>query len=143
MIEMLRVADVVSIRDAMTQEELRRVYQQASIFVLPCLQLDDGDRDGIPNVLAEAMAMGIPVISTAISGIPELIEDGTDGLLVSERDSVSLAGALRRLIESPKLRQQLSEAGRRKVCRNFDSRRTTIRLAELFAAAIHRAAANT
>jgi glycosyltransferase involved in cell wall biosynthesis len=139
MIEMLRVADVVSIRDAMTQDELRRVYQQASIFVLPCLQLEDGDRDGIPNVLAEAMATGIPVISTSISGIPELIDDGTDGLLVPERDSLSLAGALRRLVESPKLRRQLSEAGRRKVCRNFDSRRTTVRLAELFAATIRRA----
>lgn len=136
MIESLGLSDVVTTQSAVTQEELRGIYQRATAFVLPCLLLDNGDRDGIPNVLAEAMAMGVPVVSTAISGIPELIEDGVDGLLVPARDSEALACATRRLLDSPELWCQLSAAGRRKVCRNFDSRHTTSRLKELFVAAI-------
>lgn len=143
MIELLQLSDVVTTQNAVTQEELRSIYQRATVFVLPCLLLDNGDRDGIPNVLAEAMAMGIPVVSTAISGIPELIEDGVDGLLVPPRDSDAIAAATRGLLDSPELRRRLSTAGRRKVCQNFDARQTTSRLKELFVAAIHGAAAST
>ena len=69
--------------------------KRATIFALPCVVAADGDRDGIPAVLMEAMAMAIPCVSTALSGIPELIEDGRSGLLVSEKDQVALADALR------------------------------------------------
>jgi glycosyltransferase involved in cell wall biosynthesis len=141
MIDSLHLADVVTTQNAVTQEDLRSIYQRATLFVLPCLLLDNGDRDGIPNVLAEAMAMGIPVVSTAISGIPELIDDGVDGLLVPARNSEALASATRRLLDSPELRHRLSAAGRRKVCQHFDSRQTTSRLKELFVAAIHGVAA--
>jgi len=139
----LQLSDVVTTQNAVTQEELRSIYQGATLFVLPCLLLDNGDRDGIPNVLAEAMAMGIPVVSTAISGIPELIDDGVDGLLVPARDSAALASATRRLLDSHELRRRLGAAGRRKVCQNFDSRQTTSRLKELFVAAIQGVAAST
>ncbi len=61
--------------------------------------MEDGDRDGFPNVLAEAMAMGVPVVSTRISGIPEMIDDGVHGLLVEPRDPDALADALRRVLE--------------------------------------------
>jgi glycosyltransferase involved in cell wall biosynthesis len=142
MIDSLHLSDVVTTQNAVTQEELRSIYQRATVFVLPCLLLDNGDRDGIPNVLAEAMAMGIPVVSTAISGIPELIDDGEDGFLVPARNSEALASATRRLLDSRELRRQLSAAGRRKVCRNFDSRQTTSRLKELFVAAIQGVAAS-
>jgi glycosyltransferase involved in cell wall biosynthesis len=135
-IEMLGVSDIVSTNGAVTQAQLRHLYRHASIFVLPGLQLDDGDRDGIPDVLAEAMAMGIPVVSTEISGISELIENGTNGLLVPQRDSRSLARAIQALIDSPELRLGLGQEGRNTVCRNFDSRRTTSRLKDLFLAAI-------
>jgi len=138
----LGLNDCVRLVGAQTHDMVCRAYQRASIFVLPCIVAGDGDRDGIPNVLAEAMAMGIPVVSTAISGIPELIDDGVDGLLVPARDSAALASATRRLLDSHELRRRLGAAGRRKVCQNFDSRQTTSRLKELFVAAIQGVAAS-
>jgi glycosyltransferase involved in cell wall biosynthesis len=72
----------VELRGPVGQDALRSLYRQASLFVLPCQVVADGDRDGIPNVLAEAMATGLAVVSTDVSGIPELVSNGVDGLLV-------------------------------------------------------------
>lgn len=124
--------DVVELRGPMTQDALREVYRGAHVFALPCQVMADGDRDGFPNVLAEAMAMGIPVVSTRISGIPEMIDDGTHGLLVESRDAGSLAAALERLLVDEALHTRLSLAGRERICERFDSRRTTIALRDLF-----------
>ncbi|MDH3459638.1 MAG: glycosyltransferase, partial [Burkholderiaceae bacterium] len=88
--------------------------------------------DGIPNVLAEAMAMGVPVVSTRISGIPELIEDGVHGLLVEPRDARALADALRRVLDDTALHARLATAGRQRICECFDSSRTTLALRDLF-----------
>ncbi|MFZ2650307.1 MAG: glycosyltransferase family 4 protein, partial [Burkholderiaceae bacterium] len=123
----------VQLRSAVAQDELRRIYAQASVFALPCQIMEDGDRDGFPNVLAEAMAMGVPVVSTRISGIPEFIDDGVHGLLVEPRDADALAQALQRVIEDDALRQRLARAGRQRICERFDSRRTTVALRDLFA----------
>lgn len=128
----LGLGDDVKLRDAVTQDELKAIYGRATVFVLPCRVTSDGDRDGIPNVLAEAMAMGIPVVSTAISGIPELVEDEVDGLLVPEKDSAAIANALRRLLQHPDLRSRLGQASRQKICTCFDSRNTTSALKQLF-----------
>ena len=95
------------------------MYQQADIFVLPCLVTDDGDRDGIPNVLLEAMSMEISVVSTDISGISELVESNYNGLLVPEKDELSLAQALEALIRQPELRTTLGKAGRLTVMDKF------------------------
>jgi len=131
-IDQLGLADHVKLNDAVTQQELRQLYQQAALFALPCQVLKSGDRDGIPNVLAEAMASGLPVVSTTISGIPELVDDGVEGYLVAQRDSAALAAAIRALLEQPKLRQRMGENARRRICRSFDSRKTTIALHDLF-----------
>jgi glycosyltransferase involved in cell wall biosynthesis len=96
--------------------------------------MEDGDRDGFPNVLAEAMAMGVPVVSTRISGIPEMIDDGMQGLLVEPRNARALADALRRVLTDSELHARLAHAGRQRICERFDSRRTTLVLRELFAA---------
>jgi glycosyltransferase involved in cell wall biosynthesis len=93
---------------------------------------DDGDRDGIPNVLVEAMAMGLPVVSTDISGIPELIEHRANGLLVPQKNSGALAAAIEELLNNPELRRQLGRAARVTVCHHFDSRRNIQALTELF-----------
>jgi glycosyltransferase involved in cell wall biosynthesis len=124
----------VHLRGAVTQDELREMYRLARVFVLPCQITADGDRDGFPNVLAEAMAMGIPVVTTAISGIPEMIDDGVHGLLVPSGDSQALAGALRRVLGDAALRTRLAQAGRARICERFDSRRTTLALRDLFQA---------
>lgn len=128
--------DTVGLRSAVTQNELREIYRHARAFALPCQVMEDGDRDGIPNVLAEAMAMGVPVVSTRISGIPELIDDGQHGLLVPSRDADALAAALRRVLTDAELHRRLAQNGRRRICERFDSRRTTLALRDLFVAAL-------
>jgi len=105
----------------------------ASIFALPSVVTTSGDRDGIPVSLMEAMAAGTPVVSTRVSGIPELIEDGREGLLVPERDALALAAALERLLDEPALGPRLALAARARVEREFDSVREAQKLMKLFA----------
>ncbi|MEQ1807685.1 MAG: glycosyltransferase family 4 protein [Burkholderiaceae bacterium] len=138
LIEQLELSAHVQLRSAVAQDELRRIYAQARVFALPCQIMEDGDRDGFPNVLAEAMAMGLPVVSTSISGIPELIDDGVHGLLVEPRDAGALAQALLRVIEDDALHARLTMLGRQRICERFDSRRTTIALHDLFVAQLGR-----
>jgi len=128
----LGLEDTVVMRPAVTQEELRQVYQQATLFTLPCQIAENNDRDGIPNVLVEAMAMGLPVVSTDISGIPELIEHGVSGLLAPQKDARALAEAIAELLDAPALRQRLGSAAREKVCRLFDGESNILALHRLF-----------
>jgi len=132
LIKTLGINDLINFTGAVTQEELREIYQQATMFALPCLVVDNGDRDGIPNVLVEAMAMQVPVISTDISGIPELIQHNVNGLLVPEKNADAMADAIGSLLDDPELRVRLSVEGRAKVCRDFDSQTTTQVLKDLF-----------
>jgi glycosyltransferase involved in cell wall biosynthesis len=122
----------ISIGSGVTQEELRTIYQEATVFVLPCHVVDNGDRDGIPNVLAEAMASGVPVISTNVSGIPEIIADRRNGVLVAQRDPFALAKAIEELLVDSDFRNTLAQAGRETICRIFDSSQTTKQLFDLF-----------
>jgi glycosyltransferase involved in cell wall biosynthesis len=110
--------------------------KEATLFALPCIVAENGDRDGIPAVLMEAMAMAKPCVSTAISGIPELIEDGHSGLLVPEKDEVALADALRRLLDDPQLASRLGWAGRDKVQRAFSLDHVADQLLHLFASTL-------
>jgi glycosyltransferase involved in cell wall biosynthesis len=133
------LARQIDLRGPVTHNELRDMYTQASVFVLPCLVAADGDRDGIPNVLAEAMSMALPVVTTAVSGIPELVDADKDGLVVPERDADALAAALERVLTDRDLRERLGAAARAKVCRIFDSRETTRALKALFDRAMNEA----
>jgi glycosyltransferase involved in cell wall biosynthesis len=126
----------VFVTDALTHDEIKRLYEQSAILCAPCIVARDGDRDGIPNVLVEAMAMGLPVVSTPVSAIPELVRDGTNGLLVPEKDVAALAAALERLIDDPALRARLGDAGRDTVRDAFDAERTTTQLKDLFASCL-------
>jgi glycosyltransferase involved in cell wall biosynthesis len=132
LIKDLQLEDDVNLHGAVTQEDLRDIYRHATLFALPCLVVENGDRDGIPNVLVEAMSMQIPVVSTDISGIPELIENHVNGLLVPEKDETAMADAIESLLINPELRQSLAHAGRERVCKDFDSRQTTLVLKDLF-----------
>lgn len=138
LIEQHGLGGCVQLRDAVTQDELRGLYRSAHVFALPCQVTADGDRDGFPNVLAEAMASGVPVVTTAISGIPEMISDGVQGLLVESGDSRALSGALKRVLADEALHARLAQAGRARICDRFDSSRTTLALRDLFVAQLRR-----
>jgi glycosyltransferase involved in cell wall biosynthesis len=129
--------DRIHLAGAMSQDELLTEYARADAFCLPC-RIVGADRDGIPNVLVEAMAAGTPVVSTCISGIPELVKTGVNGLLVAPDDPVALAGALRRLHGDPDLAARLGSAGRDTVRQRFDGERLARQLADLFLAELDR-----
>ncbi|MFH1245907.1 MAG: glycosyltransferase, partial [Candidatus Omnitrophota bacterium] len=103
-----------------SQEEIKRLYAQASLFVLPCVVAENGDRDGIPNVLLEAMAMGLPVIATDVSGIPEAVKDRETGLLVPPKDSFALTDAIIELDSNEDLKMRITENARGLVEKQFD-----------------------
>lgn len=110
----------VRLTGALPQQAVREYMRQATMFVLPSVMLADGNADGIPVALMEAMASGLPAISTRVSGIPELITDGVSGLLVPPGDAEALAGAIRRLLDDAPLQAQLARQARAKVCQDFD-----------------------
>jgi len=130
----LGLEDVVTLPGALTQEELVDEYRRATLLALPCRVLRNGDRDGIPNVLVEAMATGLPVVSTAVSGIPELIESGENGLLVPEGDDTALATAIEPLLRDAALRARLARNARVTVEQRFDSGANARGLLELLRA---------
>jgi glycosyltransferase involved in cell wall biosynthesis len=136
LIHELGLEGTVVMRPAVTQEELQQVYRQATLFTLPCQIAENNDRDGIPNVLVEAMAAGLPVVSTNISGIPELIEHGVSGLLTPQKDARALARAIAEFLDTPDLRQKLGDAAREKVCRLFDAESNILALHRLFLACL-------
>jgi glycosyltransferase involved in cell wall biosynthesis len=119
----LSLEDTVTLHGALPHEQVIGHYKQATLFVLPCIKSKDGDMDGIPNVLAEAMAMRVPVVSTDISGVPELIEDQVNGLLIPSGDDDALAAAVARLFDDPALRKRLGRGGRQSIVDNFDVKR--------------------
>ena len=125
---------------ALTQEEVIERYRNADLFVLASRIAADGDRDGLPNVLMEAQSQALPCVSTRVSAIPELIEDGVTGLLCPQRDPAALAAHIERLIVDAGLREALGRAGRQRVLANFGMRAGVERLVERFRAAQQRSA---
>jgi glycosyltransferase involved in cell wall biosynthesis len=126
----------IRLAGTMSQSALYEEYRRATVFCLPCRVLDSGDRDGIPNVLVEAMAAGVPVVTTRVSGIPELVEDGVNGLLVQPDDPEELAAALLRLDSDSKLGARLAAAGEDTVRRRFDGEALAAEMAALFREAL-------
>ena len=132
MIEEGGLRSVVRLVGTFLQEELSDFLERASLFVLPCRVADDGDMDGVPVVLMEAMAMAIPVVSTTVSGIPELICHETSGWLVPQQDPVALADALECLLGDAALAQRIGARGRDRVFEAFDLRKSALALDLLF-----------
>jgi len=131
-VRQLGLNDRVRLLGALPHVSVCSAYQRASIFALPCIVAADGDRDGVPNVLPEAMASGVPVVATPISGIPELIETELHGLLVPPNSPVRLAEALDRLLTQPELCGRLACAARHRVENSFSLERGSTRLLALF-----------
>ncbi len=116
----LDLTGVVEIKDTVPHSKVSELYLSSRLLVLPVLSVD-GYPQGIPNVIAEAMAMGLPVVASDVPDIPELITDGKDGVLVVDKDPAALAVAIEKLLLDEKMRQRLSKAARRKVEEVFDS----------------------
>ena len=112
--------------------DVYRCFQKADLFVLGCEQAANGDRDGIPNVILESMAMGVPVVATAFSAIPEAIESAHNGLLVDCGRPADMAAAMLRALENESLRSELIANGMETVRRRFDNRVLVNELAAIY-----------
>ena len=119
----LGLADRVRLVGKLAREQVIARYARAAVYVQPSRIAADGDRDGIPNVLLEAMAMGLPVVASRVSGIPELVEHGLNGLLVDADRPEQLADAITQLLDRPALGCELGCRARDKVTEQFDNDR--------------------
>ncbi len=122
----------IKLAGAMPQTKLFAEYRRADVFCLPCRILENGDRDGIPNVMVEAMSCGVPVVTTDVSGIPEIITDGENGLLVKPNNPLALADSLEKIYADKYLSKRLARAALQTVREKFDGEVSARKLAEIF-----------
>jgi glycosyltransferase involved in cell wall biosynthesis len=115
------LADHVRLAGKLPRDQVLERYSRAAVFVQPSRIAANGDRDGIPNVLLEAMAMGLPVVASRVSGIPELVQDGVNGLLVEPDAAPALADAIARLLRHPEQAAAFGQAARATVAAAFDN----------------------
>lgn len=134
--EELELGASVRFHGALRTDQVRAALEEADVFVLPSVRHPSGRMDGIPVALMEAMASGLAVVATRLSGIPELVIDGETGLLVTPESPNELAAAISRLVHDPELASRLARAGRERVRDQFDLRTEGNRLAVLFDATI-------
>jgi glycosyltransferase involved in cell wall biosynthesis len=112
--------------------ELLETFASASVFAMPSRISDGGDRDGIPNVVLEAMSVGLPVVASEVSGIPEVVDHGKTGVLIPPDDAAALADALARILADPGTAARMGAAGRERIHAEFSIRASSERLAPLF-----------
>ncbi len=123
----------VMLLGSVRQNEVRDWMKRSACFALPCIQAKDGNIDALPTVLLESLACGCPSVSTRLSGVPEIIEDGVSGLLVEPCDDAALADAIRRIHSDSRLAKSLAEGGRARAVDRFNGMENVARLRDLFA----------
>lgn len=119
-----------------THHEVLELFRESDLFILGCKIAKNGDRDGIPNVLVESLAMKVPAVATTVSGIPEILENNTTGLTVPPSDPQRMADAILTLLTNESLRGRVKECGRQKVIDEFDNKKHIKVLAELYRKAL-------
>jgi colanic acid/amylovoran biosynthesis glycosyltransferase len=124
--------DRVHLAGPLPRNEVMKALARGQVLAAPCVEGSDGNRDGLPTVLLEGMALGIPCVSTPVTGIPELVRHGDTGLLAETGSAMSLADALTRLLEHPEEGAEMGRRARRKIESDFDIHRNTATLRELF-----------
>jgi len=137
--EQLDLGEFVGFLGATTQDQIINLMSRATLLSLPCRIAEDGNRDALPTVLLEALACGLPVVSTNISGIPEIIDSGENGVLVNPDDPKTLADEMEKLLKSELLRKQYAESGIKKAENSFDISRNVGALKNLFSESIRTA----
>jgi glycosyltransferase involved in cell wall biosynthesis len=128
----LKIAQRVSFTGFLSQEQLREIYYRSHIFLHPSQTGHDGNQEGIPNSMLEAMAAGLPVFATEHGGIPEAIENGVSGVLVPERDEFALVETLLNAVQNPDLLSRIGRAGAEAVNQNFDLAAQAQRLEDIY-----------
>ncbi len=129
------VADLVTFEGAKDHAQVADAYRAADVFVQCSVVLADGDRDGVPNVVLEAMASGLPVVASDVAGIPEAVVDGATGFLVPPSDPAAVAERIGRLADDRALARRLGDAGRARAVARFDRRAAQRAVARLLAEA--------
>ena len=132
----LKIAERVSFIGFVSQERLREIYYRSHIFLHPSQTGRDGNQEGIPNSMLEAMATGLPVFATEHGGIPEAIESGVSGVLVRERDEFALVETLLDVVRDPGFLSRIAQSGTEAVRKNFDLATQAQRLEEIYLRAI-------
>ena len=132
LIEDLGLAKVARVIGTQPHDVVLDHYRRAAVFVLGCEIASNGDRDGIPNVCLESMAMGVPVTTTDVSAIPELIENEKTGLLVPARQPEQLAQAMLRMLTDQDLRKRIIPAARKRIRQEFDNKMHIKKLADIY-----------
>lgn len=122
----------VTFHGALPEPAVIDLLDRADLFVLPSVITSNGTSEGLPNVLIEALAAGVPAVATRVTGVPELIRDGETGLLAEPADAPDLARAIASLLADPDAARRRAEAGRSLVERNHDAERSGVQLARLF-----------
>lgn len=135
-IQQADVVDCMTLTGQQPQPDIIAAMQSAAMVVAPCVVSEEGDRDGLPTVLLESMALGTPVISTRVAGIPELVMDNETGLCVEPHAPQALADAMQRLLDDVPARLRLSQEARRLIEREYDIDRNTALLRAIFQRAI-------
>src|SRR6202030_4045539 len=130
----LKIDDRVSLPGFLSSEKLREIYYASHIFLHPSETGSDGNQEGIPNSMLEAMATGLPVFATEHGGIPEAIENGVSGILVPERDHEALSRALLEAAQNRDFLARLARNGANVVAEKFDQRGQIRRLEEIYLA---------
>ncbi len=132
LISQLNLTDCVTLAGTLPHHQVLDHFRQSDLFVLGCRIAVTGDRDGIPNVCVESMAMGVPVVATHVSAIPELIQSEQHGLLVTPNNPPALARAMQRLLTDMDLRRRVIVAAQKRVIAHFDNQRLIEQMADLF-----------
>jgi glycosyltransferase involved in cell wall biosynthesis len=132
LIRELNLDPVTELTGSLPHEQVLEHFRNADLFVLGCRVAATGDRDGVPNVLVESMAMGVPVVGTTISALPELITHEETGLLVPPEDAGALGAAILRMLTDAELRARVIPAARKKVEQDFDNRVLIRKLGQIY-----------
>ena len=125
--------DKVELTGALPRTQSLQKFYEASIFAAPAIVANDGNRDGLPTSILEAMALGVPCISTDVTGIPEVLTNNKTGIIVPQNNSVELANAIEKLLSDSKLSISISENARKLIESNFDISKNSANIREIFA----------